>query len=114
LAHQDTEEHDFIEYTAIVKLTRDELGELPSAMRVVGAPPCHFKYGPMPGASGFFRARLRHTGVGARAPQDCLLLQEGACRCLQLALRHAHGGQMDLPSALRRPESSFEGAPICS
>ena len=51
LAHQDTEEHNFIEDTAIVKLTRDELGELPSAMRVVGAPPCHFKYGPMPGAS---------------------------------------------------------------
>ena len=37
-----------------------------------------------------------------------------ACRCLQLALRHAHGGQMDLPSALRRPQSSFEGALICS
>ena len=31
-------------------------------MRVVGAP-VHFKYGPMPGASGFFRARLYHASV---------------------------------------------------
>ena len=60
--HQDTEEHDFIEYTAIVKLTPDEPCELPSEMRVVGAP-VHFKYGPMPGASGFFRARLYHASV---------------------------------------------------
>jgi hypothetical protein len=28
---------------------------------------------------------------------------EGTCRCLELALGHAHGGQMVLPSALRRP-----------
>ena len=61
-AHQDTEEHDFIEYTAIVKLTPDEPGELPSEMRVVGAP-VHFKYGPKPGASGCFRARLYHASV---------------------------------------------------
>jgi hypothetical protein len=61
-AHQDTEEHDFIEYTAIVKLTPDEPGELPSEMRVVGAP-VNFKYGPKPGASGCFRARLYHASV---------------------------------------------------
>jgi hypothetical protein len=61
-AHQDTEEHDFIEYTAIVKLTPDKPGELPSEMRVVGAP-FHFKYGPTPSASCFFRARLYHASV---------------------------------------------------
>jgi hypothetical protein len=60
--HQDTEEHDFIEYTAIVKLTPDEPGELISEMRVVGAP-FHFKYGPTPSASCFFRARLYHASV---------------------------------------------------
>ena len=48
--------------SAIVKLTPDEPGELPSEMRVVGAP-VNFKYGPKPGASGCFRARLYHASV---------------------------------------------------
>ena len=41
--HQDTEDYDDIEYTIVVKLTPDEAGEAPSAMRVVGAEQ-HFYY----------------------------------------------------------------------
>ena len=61
-AHQDTEQHTFIEYTAIIKLTPDEQSERPSTMRVVGAP-CHFQYGPRAGAGGCFRSRLYHASV---------------------------------------------------
>ena len=57
-----TSSRTLIEDTAIVKLTPDEPGELPSEMRVVGAP-FHFKYGPTPSASCFFRARLYHASV---------------------------------------------------
>ena len=60
--HQDTEDYDFIEYTIVVKLTADNEGEPPSAMRVVGAAQ-HFAYGGSPGASGDFRARLFHASV---------------------------------------------------
>ena len=69
LAHDDAlptrtcrEDFDFIEYTIVVKLTPDEAGEAPSAMRVVGAPRT-FAYGPEAGASGAFRARLFHASI---------------------------------------------------
>jgi hypothetical protein len=85
-AHQDTEQHDFIEYTAIIKLTPDEQGERPSAMRVVGAP-CHFQYGPRAGACGCFRSRLYHASViplSEREHLDVLLHggKRGSCQSL--------------------------------
>ena len=49
--HQDTEDFDFIEYTIVAKLTPDEEGEAPSAMRVVGADR-HFHYGGRAGDAG--------------------------------------------------------------
>jgi hypothetical protein len=69
--HQDTEEFDFIEYSVVVKLTQDEPGEPPSAMRVVGAP-CHFEYGPSAGASGCFRSRLHHASVEPKSTKEHL------------------------------------------
>jgi hypothetical protein len=69
--HQDTEEFDFIEYSVVVKLTQDEPGEPPSAMRVVGAP-CHFEYGPSAGASGCFRSRLHHASVEPTSTKEHL------------------------------------------
>jgi hypothetical protein len=69
--HQDTEDYDFIEYTVVVKLTPDEPNEEPSAMRVVGAP-FHFEYGPTPGASGCFRARLFHASVAPTSEREHL------------------------------------------
>ena len=66
--HQDTEDYDFIEYTIVVKLTADEPGEAPSAMRVVGADR-HFHYGAKHGDAGLLpRAALPRVGraqVGA-------------------------------------------------
>ena len=59
---QDTEDYDFIEYTVVVKLTADETGEAPSAMRVVGGAR-HFEYGPNAGDAGSFRARVYHASV---------------------------------------------------
>ena len=69
--HQDTEDYDFIEYTIVVKLTADERGEAPSAMRVVGAPH-HFYYGGSAGDSGAFRARLHHASVGPESEREHL------------------------------------------
>jgi len=69
--HQDTEDFAFIEYTIVVKLTPDELGEAPSAMRVVGADP-HFYYKPHAGASGLFRARVYHASVAPKSPKEHL------------------------------------------
>ena len=40
-------------------------------MRVVGAP-CNFEYGPTPGASGCFRARLFHASVAPRSGREHL------------------------------------------
>jgi hypothetical protein len=60
------EDFDFIEYTVVVKLTPSAVGEPPSAMRVVGATE-RFEYGPEPGASGSFRARVHHASC-APAP----------------------------------------------
>ena len=62
---EDTEDYDFIEYTVVVKLTKDVDGEEPSAMRVVGATNS-FYYAKEAGAAGAFRARVHHASC---APQ---------------------------------------------
>ena len=69
--HRDTEENKSIEFTIVVKLTMDEEDEAPSSMRVVGAP-CHFTYGPRPGASGCFLADLYHASVPWTSTRDHL------------------------------------------
>ena len=69
--HQDNEIFKFIEYSVVVKLTPDEPDEVPSAMRVVGAP-VHFKYGNMAGACGCFLAGLYHASVEPRSERDHL------------------------------------------
>ena len=69
--HQDTDENKLIVFTIVVKLTMDEEDEVPSSMRVVGAP-CHFTYGPRPGASGCFLADLFHASVPWTSTRDHL------------------------------------------
>lgn len=69
--HQDTEDFDFIEYTVVVKLTPDTLGEPPSAMRVVGASR-NFFYGPKAGDAGCFKAKLYHASVEPRSRKEHL------------------------------------------
>jgi hypothetical protein len=69
--HRDTEENKRIVFTIVVKLTMDEEDEAPSSMRVVGAP-CHFTYGPRPGASGCFLSDLFHASVPWTSTRDHL------------------------------------------
>lgn len=69
--HRDTDENKLIVFTIVVKLTMDEEDEVPSSMRVVGAP-CHFTYGPRPGASGCFLADLFHASVPWTSTRDHL------------------------------------------
>ena len=69
--HQDTEDYDFIEFTVVVKLTKDVAGEPPSAMRVVGGAR-HFDYGPAAGDAGCFRARVHHASVPPRSTRPHL------------------------------------------
>ncbi|EOD39344.1 hypothetical protein EMIHUDRAFT_454425 [Emiliania huxleyi CCMP1516] len=69
--HQDTEDFSFIEYTVVVKLTPDGLGEAPSSMRVVGADR-PFYYSPAAGASGCFRADLYHASVEPESEDEHL------------------------------------------
>ena len=72
---RSTEDYDFIEYTVVVKLTADDLGEPPSAMRVVGAKGGQvFHYGGGAGASGCFQARLYHASVAPASPREHLKL----------------------------------------
>jgi hypothetical protein len=69
--HQDTEDFDFIDYTVVVKLTADDEGEPPSAMRVVGASR-RFDYGGAAGDAGCFLARLHHASVAPVSPREHL------------------------------------------
>ena len=71
--HQDTEDFPFIEYTIVVKLTRDLLGEPPSRMRVCGAAR-YFAYGPDVGAAGCFASRLHHASVAQESDREHLKL----------------------------------------
>eukprot|EP00966_Prymnesium_polylepis_P207979 4817661-Prymnesium_polylepis.2 len=67
--HQDTEDFDFIEYTAVVKLTADTPDEPPSSMRVIGAER-DFEYGPGPGErfDSNSHAWRSHLAAAAAAP----------------------------------------------
>ena len=64
---------DFIEYSVVVKLTPDELGEPPSSMRVVSAL-CDFEYGAMSGSAGCFLSRLHHQSVAPRSERSHIKL----------------------------------------
>ena len=67
--HQDTEDYDFIEYSAIVKLTPDSDGAPPSEMHVMGAERS-FQYAATAGAVAVFHARLHHASVAPRPGAD--------------------------------------------
>jgi len=69
--HQDTEDYPHIKYTVVVKLTPDQAGEAPSAMRVVGAQR-HFEYEARAGAAGCFLAQAYHASVPPTSPNEHL------------------------------------------
>ena len=111
--HQDTEDYDFIEYTIVVKLTADEPGEAPSAMRVVGADR-HFHYGAKHGDAGCFRARLYHASVEPTSEREHLKIAFFYKKSVQgerLARRGvAARGEVDEQEVQRRREEIHERA----
>ena len=72
--HQDTEDFSFIKHSLIVKLTPDESGESPSAMRVQGAGR-DFEYGPQAGAAGCFLAELFHQSLAPRSAREHMKIE---------------------------------------
>ena len=113
--HQDTEDYPDIEYTVVVKLTADELGEAASSMRVVGAAE-HFEYGARAGAAGCFLARAYHASCPPRSDIEHLKIafffkvsekaDRRACRLIAPPADKARAPQQRRPRPQRTEEEA--------